>query len=341
MGERPTSRQIDDQAADWAARRDRAVLSEADRVALDAWLADDPRAAGALLRAEAVALETRSARALGSDFDPGRFAGAAGSSPPSRRRLLAWAGAAAASVAAGGLALPLLTAGEAHATAVGEVRLVPLADGSTMTLNTDSRAVVRFDKGRREVEVTRGEAYFSVARDAARPFVVKLGARSVHAGGGAFTAQRLEAGRSEVTIQSGDLRLDAAGADRPVGANARVILRAEGGAELVAVAARDIDRSLVWREGKLAFEGESLAQAAAAFARYGGPRIRIDDPGLAQEPITGLFAANDPVGFSRAAALALDARVRPRDGDLVIVRQSPGESFVTYGGGAGQPSLRP
>lgn len=320
MGERPTSRQIDDQAADWAARRDRAVLSEADRVALNAWLANDARAAGALLRAEAVALDTRSARALGTDFDPGRFAGAAGSTAPSRRRLLAWGGAAAASLAVGVLAVPLLTAAEAHATAVGEVRLVPLADGSSMTLNTDSRAVVRFDKGRREVEVTRGEAYFAVARDPSRPFVVKLGARSVRAGGGAFTVHRLDARRSEVTIQSGDVRLDAAGADRPVGANARVVFSADGGAELVAVAARDIDRSLAWREGKLAFEGETLAQATAAFARYGGPRVLVTDPALAQEPITGLFAANDPVGFSRAAALALNARVQASGEGLVIVR---------------------
>lgn len=320
MGERPTSRQIDDQAADWAARRDRAVLSEADHVALNAWLANDARAAGALLRAEAVALDTRSARALGKDFDPGRFARAAGSTAPSRRRLLAWGGAAAASLAAGVLAVPLLTAAEAHATAVGEVRLVPLADGSSMTLNTDSRAVVRFDKGRREVEVTRGEAYFAVARDPSRPFVVKLGARSVRAGGGAFTVHRLDARRSEVTIQSGDVRLDAAGADRPVSANARVVFGADGGAELVAVAARDIDRALAWREGKLAFEGETLAQATAAFARYGGPRILVTDPALAQEPITGLFAANDPAGFSRAAALALDARVQASGEGLVIVR---------------------
>ncbi len=322
MGERPTSRQIDDQAAGWAARRDRAVLSEADRVALDAWLEGDPRAPGALLRAEAVALETRSARALGVDFDPERFATAASKQliALSRRRLLTWGGGIAASLAAGVLAVPLLTAGEAHATAVGEVRLVPLADGSSMTLNTDSRAVVRFDKGHREIEVTRGEAYFAVARDVERPFVVKMGARSVRAGSGAFTVHLLDHRRSEVTIQSGDLRLDAAGADRPVGANARVVLGADGGAEMVALAARDIDRALAWREGRLAFEGETLAQAAAAFARYGGPYIRVADPALAQEPITGLFAANDPSGFSRAAALALDARVQASGDGLVIVR---------------------
>lgn len=172
MGERPTSRQIDDQAADWAARRDRGALSEADRVALKSWLASDPRAAGALLRAEAVVLETRSARALGLDFDPGGFStvhrAAAEGGALSRRRLLTWGGAAAASIAVGLVAAPLLTAGKAHATAVGEVRLVPLAGGSTMTLNTDSRAVVRLYDGRYEIEVTRGEAFFIVTQHTGR-----------------------------------------------------------------------------------------------------------------------------------------------------------------------------
>lgn len=289
-------------------------------MALSDWLASDPRSAGALLRAEAVSLETRSARALGADFDPRQFTSQDLTGAPSRRRLLVWGGAMAASLTAGALVVPLLAAGEAHATAVGEVRLVPLADGSSMTLNTDSRAIVRFDKGLREIEVTRGEAFFAVAQDIARPFVVKMGSRSVRTGGGAFTVHRLDAQRSEVTIQSGDLHLDSAGADRPVGANARVELGEDGRSTLKDMPARDIDRSLAWREGRLAFEGETLAQAAEAFARFGGPRIRVSDPSLAQEPITGLFAANDPSGFSRAAALALDAQVETRADGLVIIR---------------------
>ncbi|KAK0351160.1 hypothetical protein LTR94_026103, partial [Friedmanniomyces endolithicus] len=181
---------IDDQAADWAARRDRGALSEADRVALKSWLASDPRAAGALLRAQAVVLETRSARALGLDFDPGGFStvhrAAAEGGALSRRRLLTWGGAAAASIAVGLVAAPLLTAGKAHATAVGEVRLVPLAGGSTMTLNTDSRAVVRLYDGRYEIEVTRGEAFFNVTQHTGRPLTVRIGDRSIEAVSGGF-----------------------------------------------------------------------------------------------------------------------------------------------------------
>lgn len=317
MGEQPTSLQIDDQAAAWTARRDRDVLSEGDRAALEAWISSDPRAAGALLRAEAVMLETRSAWALGAGFLPRDHAPKP--VPPSRRRILAWGGAAAASVAVGGVFTSLMGAGEAHATAVGEIRLVPLADGSTVTLNTDSRAIVRFDNHRREVEMTRGEAYFSVTRDRERPFVVKVGDRSMRADGGAFTVYRVNARRSEVTVQSGDLRLDGDGASREVGANARVTLEQGGVARVTSVASRDVDRALAWREGKLAFEGESLGEAAALFARYGGPRIVVLDPALASEPITGLFAANDPVGFSHAAALALGASVEHRREALVMV----------------------
>jgi len=62
---------------------------------------------------------------------------------------------------------------------------------------------------------------------------------------------------------------------------------------------------LAWKDGRLAFEGETLAQAASEFARYSDTRIVIDDPALAHEAITGLYQSNDPVGFARAAALAL------------------------------------
>lgn len=281
-------------------------------------MAGDARAAGALLRAEAVMLDTASARALGRDFDPRQFQ--AEKAWPSRRRLLSWSGAAAASVAAGGVFLSMATAGDAQATAVGEVRLTPLSDGSTVTLNTNSRAVIRIDKHRREIEVTRGEAFLSVARDPERPFVVKIGGRSLRSEGGAFSVHRVDAERSEIVVQSGDLRLDRQGSDLSVKANARVTLDQDGVTRVAALAGRDIDRALAWREGKIAFEGESLAEAAALFARYGGPRIIIPDLELAREPITGLFAANDPAGFSRTAALALGAEVERRREGLVIVR---------------------
>jgi transmembrane sensor len=44
---------------------------------------------------------------------------------------------------------------------------------------------------------------------------------------------------------------------------------------------------------------------------------------LAREPVTGLFAANDPVGFSRAIARVFDARLEQQGGNVVLTRAAP------------------
>ena len=80
-------------------------------------------------------------------------------------------------------------------------------------------------------------------------------------------------------------------------------------------------RNLAWLEGKIAFEGEMLQDAARSFARYSEVHIEIGDPSLAKEPVTGLFAANDPIGFSRAVAAIFDGRMEQR-GDKIILSRS-------------------
>jgi transmembrane sensor len=64
----------------------------------------------------------------------------------------------------------------------------------------------------------------------------------------------------------------------------------------------DVERALAWREGRIAFEGETLAQAVVELQRYSDTRIVIDDPSVANEEITGLFQANNAVGFAQTVA---------------------------------------
>jgi hypothetical protein len=88
-------------------------------------------------------------------------------------------------------------------------------------------------------------------------------------------------------------------------ANAAVLAPAAPGGEPagavtpVRLDADEVARRLAWQDGLLAFNGESLAQAAGEFARYSSTRIVIDDPALADEPLTGLYASSDPEGFAR------------------------------------------
>ena len=325
MAVRETHRDIDRAASEWAARHDRGPLSPEEDAALEAWLRGDPRRRGALLRARAVSLMSESAQALGPDFDPETFA-----EPRrprlSRRGMLTGSGAAVAAASLAAFGLVSSAAGAVISTERGEIRLVPLKDGSTVLLNTESRIRVRYDEGRREVTLLEGEAYFSVARDERRPFVVEVDGRKLRTAQAGFRVRKLDKAPVDLLVSQGRVDVSAAplfGAGKVlvVSANTRLALAdaVHPSAERPRpIAPEAVTRELAWRDGKLAFEGETLGQAASAFARYSDTRIEIRDPALAREPVTGLFAASDPVGFSRAVAQVFDARLQ-KDGDTVVL----------------------
>lgn len=325
MGERDSSEDIDRAASDWTARLDRGSLTRREEEEFQAWLTDDRRSRGALLRAQSLSMMSESARALGPDFDPAPFAqrerhgGAL-----SRRRMLAWTGgsAVAASLVALGVGVP--ASGAVIATGRGEIRLVPLKDGSTVLLNTDSSIRV-YDRSERLVVLVGGEALFSVARGGRYPFVVEVDGRRLSTEAAEFRVRKLVGEPVEVLVRQGGIVLPTGGQGSSaravaLGPDTRLVL-SDPAATPLAVSSDTVVRELAWRDGKLAFEGESLKQAADAFARYSNTRIVIPDRALAREPVTGLFAANDPVGFSRAISRVFDARL-VQDGNAVIIARA-------------------
>ncbi|MDY6922868.1 MAG: FecR domain-containing protein [Pseudomonadota bacterium] len=327
---RETAQEIDLQAADWAARVDRGLSPDEER-ALDLWLAEDHRRLGAYGKVRAIAVHTERARALAPHFDPANFQPRSARLPVSRRRLLA-AGGGAIAASAAGLVVVGLAAGQRYNTRLGEVKVTPLADGSVMTLNTASRVVVSFSDTQRSIQLIEGEALFDVARDPARPFLVVAGEARVRAVGTSFTVRRLGDAPVEVLVREGIVEVSrgpAAAGGRPlrVAANTRAVASSSSAAPVATMPVEPglVRRELAWREGRIAFEGETLAEAAAQFSRYSETRIMIDDPAIAAEEITGLYQANDPVGFAQAVASSFGLRVavgagevrlsgRPRDG---------------------------
>lgn len=322
---RESAQQIDAAAADWAARVDRGLTPDEDR-ALEAWLAGDVRRIGAYGRMRALALHTERAAALGSGYDPARFG--APTLASSRRGVLFAGGAVAASlVAATGLGLFLdEQQRQLHATRRGEVKVVPLADGSVVTLSTQSRIAVIFGKDQRRVELLEGEALFDVAKDAGRAFLVQAGETTARAIGTSFSVKRLPNAAVQVLVREGVvdvLQRSGKQSAAPVrlAANTRAVALARAASvETAAVPAADVSRELAWREGRIAFEGESLAAAISEFSRWSDTRIVITDPALAAEPVTGLFQGNDPVGFAQAVAMAFEARAQVAEGQVTLSR---------------------
>lgn len=329
MDERETSQDIDRIAAEWVARIDRAPLSGSEAEALKQWLIGDRRRRGAFIRARAVWMRSESAGALGPQYDPKDFqpAESVAALPHDhvepRSRLMKWSGALAASLVVVVMLTATLLMPTAYATAKGEIRTVPLGDGTTVTLNTDTRIKVYDDEGRRRISVLRGEVLIEDA-GAAVPTLVEVDGRHLEAAAATFVVRKLAGQPAQILVKDGSVVLAEATRETTtaVAANtgASLLEGKEQGWQLTALSFGQMGRELAWREGKIALQGETLAEAVAVYARYSDTSIVIADPALAQLPVTGLFAVNNPLGFSRAVAEVFGAEVRQEGGQIVIAR---------------------
>jgi transmembrane sensor len=195
------------------------------------------------------------------------------------------------------------------------VREVVLTDGSVVFLNTDSQMSVQFSTEARNINLLRGEALFDVAKDKQRPFVVSAGDTRVRAVGTSFTVSRLPEKPIRVLVKEGIVELDRITAPQtpPVRASANIQAIASPDAPILTVAMPEekLTRDLEWQYGRIALDNETLADAAAEFARYSEVHIIIDQT-VSNRTVTGLFASNDPVGFAKAAASVLKLQVEMR-----------------------------
>ncbi|MFC4314514.1 FecR family protein [Steroidobacter flavus] len=196
-----------------------------------------------------------------------------------------------------------------YVTRRGEKLDVTLPDGSAITLNTETDLDVAFDGRQRTVEVLRGQAFFNVAKDPSRPFVVVAGGKQIVAVGTAFDV-RLDKKRVEVMLVEGRVVVENVAPSStlpPVATQARESVHLNAGETLVATdkevmrtAAENQARLLKWRDGLIEFDNTTLAEAVAEFNRYSAQTIRIDDPQLAKLPISGVFRTNSQRKFLEA-----------------------------------------
>ena len=218
----------------------------------------------------------------------------------------------------------------AAATETVGMKKVELADGSVVHLNAKSEVKIHFTKLERQVQLSRGEAHFMVAKDAARPFTVTAGTVAVKAVGTAFNV-RLQSAGVRVFVTEGTVRLDdsvrgqplvavaAAGTASPAfpvrsGADSAAagpeplsaplltagqhafIAHAGNSARQKAVVrsieADEIRQALAWQAHQLDFDLTPLAEVVAQFNQHNTHRLVIDDSGLAQQPFGGTFRAD-------------------------------------------------
>jgi transmembrane sensor len=321
---------IEAQAADWLAERDRAdggaAWTPARQQAFEAWLAESTLHRVALLRLEAAWQRADRLRALQSaprtaPEAPPRSRLARIARPALRRWM---AGAAVALMLAGGVLTVLQRGDEAqqYATEVGKRESVTLADGSQLTLNTATRLQARVNGQQRQVWLEQGEAFFDIAHDAARPFVVMAGAQRITVLGTKFSLRR-DGDRLQVAVLEGRVQVQPAQAGA-ASAPATVLARADAAvadARNVLVTRKtpaQLDASLGWLKGKLVFDQMTLAEAAQQFNRYSRKKLVVADAAAAQIRIGGVFDADNMEAFARLLHAGFGLEVQQQGEDIRV-----------------------
>lgn len=299
------SRDIEAQAAKWLVRLDLEDSSEL-RAEFQRWVASGPKHHAAFLRLERGwrrADYLKNVRPLDGEVNENVLDTFPGALSPEVQRARAEKPQRAVRVAvAASVALVSLLAaalwfaflrfdGQVYKTDLGGFQRIALQDGSIALLNTNSELRVRLTKDRRQIELTRGEAHFTVAHDPSRPFDVKAGDTVVRAVGTAFSVRLREQQQVDVIVTEGRVAIDppddslnmklAQSIPLPqlstLTAGEAVRVRAHE-LQVRKIADADVDRKLAWTKGRLSFDRVTLAEAVAEFNRYNRRQLIIDDP---------------------------------------------------------------
>jgi transmembrane sensor len=314
---RETGQAIDTVASEWAIRADRG-LTKAEHAALEDWLNGDSRRVGAFARAQAAWIYVDRAQVF-RDADKLRESRA-------QRRwrvALPWVSAAAVVLGLTSMLVIWRDYSQTHlTTAFGEVRRAFLADGSLITLDTGSRALVDYEAATRIVHLETGEALFQVAKNSARPFIVRAGNVRVRAVGTAFVVRRSANDDVDVTVTEGTVDVwRETSSPEPA---TRLSAGSQAHATVSAIAqpaqldARQLEGAVAWVQGIIDLNGRTLAEAAAEFNRYNRQIVVIPDPALAAQTVVGRFQATNPTAFANAAAAMSGGHVRVQDDRLII-----------------------
>ncbi len=333
----PDFEAVDAEAARWAVYLECGAPTPAEHAALGRWLEENPahRWSFSRYRHLAAELEVALPALLGAGRieRPETLAGR-----PRRTRVrpffAGWGVLGALGVAAA-LAVVLLVgrepsvplaavpstvtpeAGRVYATGIGERKSVPLADGSRVDLNAATHLEAAFAPAERRVRLTRGEGFFNVAKDAARPFVIETPGGRVRVTGTSFNVLANPAGESEVAVVTGTVEVASGGVSLRLGPGERAILDARLGFVRRA-SPRAAAEATAWREGRMVLDDTPLAEALARLARFHGMDVTVD-PACAGVRLGGRYSLEDAEDFLRALAEAAPVRVKRDAGGAVYV----------------------
>jgi transmembrane sensor len=300
------------EAADWCARLNSRTVSTLELEQFYRWRREPDNAAAYA----ATERGWRAARGLGADRDIAEAVGEILARPAPRPWWQGWRGGlglAFAAVLAGAFGIYFLSRPLVLETGVGEQRLVSLADGSRVRLDTHSRVEVRLYQGERDVKLTGGQAFFEVAKDPYRPFIVTAQGSAVRALGTRFGV-RSEGNQVSVVLAEGSVKVAGARDGTTLLHPGEAVTLVAG--RVGAPGAADLAALTSWTTGRLVFRDTALADAVTEMNRYARKQIVLDSARAASVRVNGVFDSGDSDGFVTAVSAIAHLRAARGDGEI-------------------------
>jgi len=304
------------EAMEWQARLSSDRLNAAQRLAFENWLTQSAENAAAWRAVNDFwnGLDGVSLDDLGIDAAPPKIRAL----PPQRRYWRTGLALAASVLLVAGLLYPELDNYLAdYRSATGQQRQVALEDGSTLLLNTASAVSVDYSSERRLVTLHSGEAFFTVAANPSRPFIVQTDAGQVQALGTAFDV-KWEDETAGVTVFEHAVKITSrSGAVKDRLAEGE---RLQFSRDRLEPAGRiDLQRAAAWHRQRMVFQDRPLAEVVAELDRYRPGKILVIDAAIEKLPITGVFGIADTDVALASIEQSLPVKVRKLPGGLVLL----------------------
>lgn len=217
-------------------------------------------------------------------------------------------------------------------TRAAENRDVRLPDGSMLSLGAESLALMHFTPERRAVVLDRGEAFFEVAKDTRRPFVVRAGETTITAIGTAFNVRKtgervlvaVAEGVVEVEPSEGRTERNRQASQQRISAGHRFEI--DTAFDVARISAVAPESAMAWRTGRREYLAEPLKYVVADVNRYSTAQVSVADAAVGELLITGTVFDNDIDGWLRSLEEFLPVKVeRPEPGRVVLVERAGAE----------------
>jgi transmembrane sensor len=181
-------------------------------------------------------------------------------------------------------------------TQVGEIANYMLPDDTQLTVDADSSVQAHFARGRREIDLQRGEIFLDVTHDATQPFVVKAGDKSIVVTGTQFdvdyypNARTVSVAVVEGTINVTGYEADGGSATQKITAGQVVLFPYSGPPVREKMTA---NQAAAWRDKRLYFEDAKLSDVLSKVNRYSSKPITSATPDIGDLTLSGAFNAGD------------------------------------------------